>query len=79
MTTAAEIIDCLMAMADEGQAKHLMRFFKTGKGQYGEGDKFIGLKVPQTRMVMKEARLDVPFIPPGRKGGLQGSSCSSKK
>lgn len=61
MTTATEIEDCLMAWADEKQARQLMRFFRTGKGQYGEGDKFLGLRVPQTRLVVKEARLDVPF------------------
>lgn len=61
MTYANDIIDTLLSMADEAQRAVLMRFFKTGKGQYGEGDMFIGLKVPQTRRVVKEARLDVPF------------------
>ena len=38
-----------------------MRFFKTGPGQYGEGDKFLGIKVPVTRSVVKECWKDVGF------------------
>lgn len=57
----------IMGMADEAQARHLMRFFKTGKGQYGEGDMFLGLKVPATRAIVKdfkkEATLeDIPLL-----------------
>lgn len=61
MTTAKEIIDTLKEMKDEKQQRILMRFFKTGKGEYGEGDMFLGLKVPQTRGVVKMAKLDVPL------------------
>ena len=44
----------MMARKDEAQARHLSRFFKTGLGQYGEGDLFLGIKVPTTREIVKQ-------------------------
>ena len=56
MRTAAEAIAALQEKASEGQREVLMRFFKTGKGEYGEGDQFLGLKVPLTRQVVAECK-----------------------
>lgn len=60
MTTAAEVTARMMAMADDGQREVLMKFFKTAPGQYGEGDEFLGIRVPQTRRVVAEAA-DMPL------------------
>ena len=57
--TAQALTETLLSMHDERQRQMLCRFFKTGAGEYGYGDRFIGLKCPQTRMVVKEARLKV--------------------
>ena len=53
----------LRSFADPKVATVLARFFKTGPGQYGEGDRFIGVKVPTTRKVAKEFKsLPLPEV-----------------
>ena len=59
--TAREIIGYMESLRNEKQRGVLMRFFKTGAGEYGEGDEFLGLKVPQTREIVKLAVKDTPL------------------
>ncbi|MGW0245641.1 DNA alkylation repair protein [Nocardia goodfellowii] len=51
--TAAQVRAALAEVADPADAIHLQRFFKTGPGEYGEGDVFLGVRVPATRAVAK--------------------------
>ncbi len=53
---AKEIEEVMIQMGDEKQAAHLMRFFKCAPGQYGYGDRFLGIRVPDTRSLVKECR-----------------------
>lgn len=54
--TAAELHKLLLTKADPEKATLSQRFFKTGPGQYGEGDRFMGVIVPNIRQVAKEGK-----------------------
>lgn len=61
--TAVDVLVALRSVANPGRVADYARFFKTGPGQYGEGDQFLGLSVPQTREVAKQYKgLDLAEI-----------------
>lgn len=60
ITKAIEIQNELEQFIDPVKREYLPKFFKTGKGQYGEGDKFLGIVVPITRLVAKQYKNE-PF------------------
>jgi len=51
---ALDLQNMLNQHASDTDAIFLQRFFKTGPGEYGEGDQFIGLRVPQTRQICRD-------------------------
>lgn len=59
--TADEITAFLESMRDDEQRRVLMRFFRTGPGQYGEGDQFLGIRVPATRAVCRKYKGQISF------------------
>lgn len=58
--TAGSALREMRGMRNPARATALLRFFKTGPGQYGEGDKFLGLTMPQIRQLARDYR-DLPL------------------
>jgi 3-methyladenine DNA glycosylase AlkD len=54
--TAANVKRELRALANRRHAAFLQRFFQTAQGQYGEGDRFLGIRVPQLRAIARRFR-----------------------
>jgi hypothetical protein len=54
MYSAKDVIAEIKSLASSKKAKDLQWFFKTGPGQYAEGDIFLGVMVPQTRKIAKK-------------------------
>jgi 3-methyladenine DNA glycosylase AlkD len=54
ISTCMDVKRALKRAADPEKAKILKQFFKTGKGEYGEGDKFLGIVVPAQRKIAKD-------------------------
>lgn len=59
MSVKSELVAELIAAGNQSDAVFLQRFFKTGPGEYGEGDRFLGLRVPQTRAIVKKYQADL--------------------
>ena len=58
---ANTLLSRMLSHQDPSQVAGLSRFFKCGPGQYGEGDRFLGIKVPITREVVKSTWKEVTF------------------
>lgn len=61
---AAEICRRLQELGDPEKARVLQKYFKTGMGEYGEGDLFVGIRVPEIRKLARKYKtLPIPEIP----------------
>lgn len=54
MSKITELLKEIKLKEDKNKSQVLVRFFKTGKGEYGEGDKFLGITVPDSRKLAKK-------------------------
>ncbi len=62
-TPARALCAELDGAGDPERARHLQRFFRTGPGEYGEGDRFLGLRVPEVRAIARRHReLSLPDL-----------------
>lgn len=61
MHSAKEIKEKMLSLRNDAQRTTLMRFFKTEPGAYGAGDEFLGIRVPETRTVVKMTDKDLPL------------------
>lgn len=64
--SSQDLINKLNSAGDPSKAAHAQRFFKTGKGEYAEGDRFLGIRVPQLREISRGYR----HLTPGELGKL---------
>jgi 3-methyladenine DNA glycosylase AlkD len=58
---AAAVKSVVTALRKPGRAQLLQRYFRTGRGEYAEGDRFLGLTMPEQRRVVRQFR-DLPII-----------------
>jgi 3-methyladenine DNA glycosylase AlkD len=56
MSSAAEVLARLQQLGDAEDARFLQGYFRTGPGEYGEGDRFLGIRVPVLRTLVREHR-----------------------
>lgn len=61
MSTNKEIFSALQDLSNPEKAEFLPKFFKTGKGEYAEGDLFIGVTVPDSRKIAKHFTSKINF------------------
>ena len=60
------IVNDLENAANPQKAEFFPRFFKTGKGEYGEGDKFIGIVIPDLRIIAKKYFKEITLVEIGK-------------